>query len=196
MLSSAILRFGVFIAGAALTISGQEPVPLKIVVVEGEGAINSISERTARAPLVRVEDDDGEPMSGVTVTFTLPEMGPGGFFATGGSTYTTTTDEKGIATARGLRPNNVAGRFQIRVRASKAGQSASAVVNQINAAPAVEARRGSRKFLYLGLAAAAAVGTVVAVSAGGGGSSGGSTLPPGGSGAVVTPGSPVFGPPR
>jgi hypothetical protein len=193
MRSSGALRLTALIAAAALTVTGQ-PAPLRIVVVEGEGAINSIGERSARAPVVRVEDDDGKVMSGVTVTFMLPDMGPGGFFGTGGTTYTTTTDDQGIATARGLRPNNIAGRFQIRVTASRAGQSASAVVNQINAAPAAEARGGSRKFLYLGLAAGAAVATVFAVRAGGGSGSG-TTLPPSG-GAVLTPGSPVFGPPR
>jgi hypothetical protein len=193
MRSSGVLRLTALITAAAVTAMGQ-PAPLRIVVVEGEGAINSIAERSARAPVVRVEDDDGQVMRGVTVTFVLPDMGPGGFFASGGTTYTTTTDDQGLATARGLRPNNVAGRFQIRVTASRAGESASAVINQINAAPAAEARGGGRKFLYLGLAAGAAVATIFAVRAGGNGSSG-TTLPPTG-GTVLTPGSPVFGPPR
>lgn len=193
---SVLLRLGVCVLAVCVPAAAAEPVPLRIVVVEGEGAINNIREKTARAPVVRVEDDDSRPLRGATVTFTVPDMGAGGFFDTGGSTYVATTDDRGIAAARGLRPNNIAGRFQIRVRAALGGQSAAAVINQINVAPA-EARSGAgRKLLILGLAAGGAVGAVLALRGSGGSSGSAPQLPPAGGGAIVVPGSPVFGPPR
>ena len=191
---SAFLRLAAIVFAVCAPAAAVAQAPLRVIVVEGEGAINNIRQKTAKAPVVRVEDDDARPMRGATVTFTVPDIGAGGFFASGGSTYIATTDERGMATATGLRPNNVAGRFQIRVRASLAGETASAVINQINAAPA-EARGGmGKKLLIVGLAAGGAVGAIFALR---GGSSGGpSQPPPAGGGTVLIPGNPVFGPPR
>ena len=43
------------------------------------------------------------------------------------------TDNQGRAVARGMRPNNVQGQYQIRVNASKNGQTASTTIAQSNA---------------------------------------------------------------
>ncbi|HEX2522847.1 MAG TPA: hypothetical protein VHP35_12060, partial [Terriglobia bacterium] len=52
----------------------QESGPkMRIVILEGEWAINSIRQRTAREPIVRVEDENGRPIAGAMVLFTLPE---------------------------------------------------------------------------------------------------------------------------
>ncbi len=185
------LLVAAIVIAAAAAAAAQAPAPLRIIALEGEGAINNIGERTAKAPVVRVEDDDGRPMSGVSVTFVLPDMGPGGYFPSGGTTLTTTTDAQGIASAGSLRPNNIAGRFTIRVTAARGGQTATTEITQINAAPAVTSRRSRKKFLIFGLAAGAAAGAILAFTGGGDASS---VTPAGG--AVVTPGSPVFGPPR
>lgn len=191
----ALLRFAAWALIVCVPAATAQTAPLRIFVVEGEGAINNIGSKTARAPVVRIEDDDSRPLAGVNVTFTVPDMGAGGFFATGGSTFVATSDERGIAAARGLRPNNVAGRFQIRVRATRNGQTASAVINQINAAPAGAKGGFNKKLLLLGLAAGGAVGAVFALR--GGSSSGAPQLPPAnGGGTIIVPGSPVFGPPR
>ena len=58
----------------------QAPAPAKlnIVIVEGEGAINNIRQRTAREPIVQVEDENRRPVAGAAVLFLLPEDGPGG----------------------------------------------------------------------------------------------------------------------
>lgn len=178
-----------------LSQSVQAQAPLKVVVVEGEGAINNIRDHSAKAPVVRVENDDAQPVSGVTVTFVLPDMGASGYFENRGTTYTTTTDENGAAVARGLRPNNVAGRFQIHVRASTAGRSATAVITQINAVPAAAVRHGSnKKILIAALAAGGAAGAIFAAKGAGGKGGSTSAVTPGGT--TVAPGSPVFGPPR
>ena len=57
---------------------------LNIVIEEGEGATNNIKARTARAPVVRVEDENHRPVAGATVAFSLPARGAGGTFVRGG----------------------------------------------------------------------------------------------------------------
>ncbi len=180
------------------TLSAQTPGEgLRIIVVEGQDAINNIRDRTARAPVVRVEDESEHPVSGATVNFTLPEFGASGYFPGGRTTLSVTTGPDGSAVAAGLRPNNVAGRFAIRVTVSYSGRSGSATISQTNVAPAASATKSRRKYILIGaLVAAAAGGGLVAARGGGSSGSGsGSAGSPAG-GATVTPGSPVFGPPR
>jgi len=126
------------------------PVGLKITIVEGDGAINNITEGRARDPIVRVTDDEGRPLSSAAVTFLLPDLGAGGVFPTG-SSVTVTTNEEGLATARGLKPNNVAGQFQIRVTASYRTLVARASITQTNAAPppTPTARKSNGKLLAI-----------------------------------------------
>ncbi len=185
------------LCGALL--AAAPPELLKIVVVEGQGAINNIRERSAHAPVVRIEDENGRPVAGAHVTFTLPELGAGGAFSNGQTFLSTVTDKNGRATGFGLRPNNVAGRFLIQVGASSEGATAHTTIAQTNAAPAA-AKKGSTKFIVIaGLAVGAVAGAVFAAKGGGGGS-GSTTGNSGGvggpGGTTVTPGSPVFGPPR
>ena len=87
---AALLAFQIFITQAW----GQEAPgrALQIVVVEGEGAINNVRSRVNKEPIVRVEDQNHRPISGAAVIFFLPTNGPGGTFANGTSSYTTTTD--------------------------------------------------------------------------------------------------------
>src|SRR5579864_116075 len=111
---------------------GQTPTSLQIVIVEGEGAINNIKQRVNREPIVQVEDESHKPVAGVSVTFFLPNQGPGGTFANGTNSLTATTNAQGQAVARGIRFNNQAGTMEIRVAASLAGQTASAIITQTN----------------------------------------------------------------
>src|SRR5689334_10476333 len=88
---------------AAPPLTAQAPAPkLNIVVVEGEGAINNIRQRTAREPIVQVEDENHRPVAGAAVVFTLPSNGAGGAFANGAHTLTTVTDAQGRAVAHGF----------------------------------------------------------------------------------------------
>jgi hypothetical protein len=148
---------------------------LNLVIVEGEGAINNIRQRTAREPIVQVEDENHRPIAGAIVTFTLPGRGASGVFANGAQTLTVSTDQQGQAIARGLRPNNVQGRMQIRVTANHRGQTTSATITQTNAiiagAAAGAAAGGISGKLIAILAvvgAAAAGGAVYATQRGGG----------------------------
>jgi hypothetical protein len=134
---------------------------LNLVVVEGDGAVNNIRQRTAREPVVQVEDENHRPVAGAIVVFTLPMNGPGGTFANGAKTLTVVTDNDGRAVARGLRPNTTKGQFDIRVNASKNGQTASAIISQTNviltATGAVAAAGISAKLITLLAVGAAAV---------------------------------------
>ena len=82
--------------------------------------------------VVRLEDDSPRPVVGAAVNFFLPNQGPGGTFMNGTSSLTTTTDSRGRAYAGGIQFNQQAGPMQVRVAASYAGQTASAVINQSN----------------------------------------------------------------
>ena len=111
----------------------QGPPPtIQIVIVEGEGAINNVKERLNREIIVQVDDQNHKPVAGAAVSFFLPNDGPGGTFANGTNSLTTTTNAQGRAVARGIQFNGQAGAMQIRVAASYAGRTASIVVNQSN----------------------------------------------------------------
>ncbi len=177
------------------------PAAFKIEVLEGEGSINNVQQRRAREPVVRVVDDDNTPLSGVSVTFSLPDMGPSGTFTGNIRTLTLLTNESGQAVARGLIPNQLIGKYQIRVTASYRGQRASAVINQINAAPGGAVSGGSsKKLLIIALIGGAAAGGVaLAASRGGGSGSSNPTTPAGAvtpTGIVISTGTPVFQPPH
>ena len=75
---------------------------LRVVILEGNEAINDLGAGTAVEPVVRIEDESGQPLAGAMVVFTLPETGAGGVFADGSKSLIVHTDLKGLAAARGL----------------------------------------------------------------------------------------------
>jgi hypothetical protein len=174
------------------------PGKIHIVIVEGEGAINNVRQRVAREPIIQVEDENRKPVAGAAVTFLLPNQGASASFANGAQSLTITTDAQGRAVARGLRPNNVNGRYEIRVNASHQGRTDNAVISQTNAfaaAAAGAAAGGISMKLLLILAVAggaAAAGTAIAVTHNGGGGNGGTAARP----TVIVPGSPTVGGPQ
>jgi hypothetical protein len=175
------------------------PGGLNLVVVEGEGAINNIRQRTAREPVVQVQDENHKPVAGAAVVFTLPSNGAGGTFAEGARTLTVITDNQGRAVAHGFQPNAVKGQFQIRVTASHSGRTATLAISQTNAAVAGAAGAAVATGISLkvigiivAVAGAAAAGGIVAATRGG---SNGTTTT-GTTPVTVTPGSGTVGPPR
>src|SRR5450631_2683960 len=60
---------------------------LRIRVLEGENAINSISQGQSIPPVAEVRDQNDMPVEGATVVFTLPESGPGGSFPGGRASF-------------------------------------------------------------------------------------------------------------
>jgi hypothetical protein len=127
------VRFLSLLLALWIPATAQVAPMLNLVVLEGEGATNNIRQRTAREPVVQVEDENHRPVAGAIVVFTLPSNGAGGTFANGARTLSMVSDSKGQAVARGFRPNGTKGQFQIRVHASYQNQTASATITQINA---------------------------------------------------------------
>lgn len=205
-----VLSLGVVYALTAqiLPINAQAPASaapgkIHIVIVEGDGAINNVRQRVAREPIIQVEDENRKPIAGASVTFLLPQQGAGATFSNGARSLTVLSDNQGRAVAKGLRPNNVNGQYQIRVNAAHQGQSASAVISQTNALVAGAAAGAgiglSVKLIAIIAVAGAAVagGTIAATRGNGGNGSGsGSGGRSGGTPTVITPGTPSVGGPQ
>lgn len=179
--------------------AAQAPSPstLRIVVIEGEDAVNIIQQKTAVAPVVEVRDQNNLPIPGVAVTFSI--TGQGATFS-GASTLTVVTNAAGQATAAGLTPT-AAGALQIQATAALQGQTAVATIVQSNVMTAAEAAAaaggaggtgagggsggasaggaagggGALSGTTLGIIGAAAAGGVAAASAAGGGGDSSST---------------------
>src|SRR5438067_81497 len=103
-------------------VTAQTPA-INIRVIEGDGAINSIRLHRGHDPVVQVADATGEPVTGVPVTFLLPASGPSASFSDGGLSLTVQTDGRGMAAARGLKPNRLEGQFRIRATTSWRGEA-------------------------------------------------------------------------
>lgn len=149
----------------------QGPTALKIVVLEGEGARNDLRSGTAVAPRVQVLDENGRPVADAEVVFRLPMEGPGGSFHGWVKTQTVRTNAEGIAAASGYAPNDLEGRFNIRVTAKAGTQEASAVIAQANVRGSGAGGRSHRKWWILA-AVGAGAGAAIAAAASGNGSDG------------------------
>jgi len=115
----------------------QAPAPkLNLVIIEGEGAINNVRQRTMREPVVEVQDENHRPVAGAIVLFEVPTHGPGGEFPGGAHTLSVTTDAQGRAVAHGFTPSHTQGQFQFHVTATHNGDTASATITQSTVAGA------------------------------------------------------------
>lgn len=119
---------------ADLSVIAQQPT-LRVVVIEGEDAVNIIQQKTAVRPVVEVRDRNNLPVPGAVVTFSIS----GGHAAFGGaSSLTVATNAAGQAAVTSLTPS-AAGAFQIQVSAAFQGQVATATIAQTNVLTAAQA---------------------------------------------------------
>ena len=149
------------IAGALLALfHSQAPAPpaLRIVVLEGEDAVNIVQQKTAVRPLVEVRDRNDLPVAGATVTFTIGGGQPAAF-AGGLQTLTVTTNTAGQAAASGLNALG-SGAFQIQVQAGYQGSIATAAISQTNFATAAAAAQAGAASGAGGSSSGAAGGAV------------------------------------
>jgi hypothetical protein len=162
------------IALLGVTVLGAQTPALRVVVIEGEDAVNIIQQKTAVRPVVEVRDRNNLPVPGALVTFSIP----GGQAATfgGASTLTVATNAAGQAAVTGLTPS-AAGAFQIQVSAAFQGQVATATIAQTNVLTAAQAAAAA--------GANGASGASGASGAGGGGA-GGAGGAAGGAGGLST----------
>lgn len=205
MRSWALLLCGLMALPEIPAAAQQAPGKINLVIVEGEGAVNNIRQRTAREPIVQVEDENHKPVAGAAVLFALPDEGASATFPNGSHTVTVMTDSQGRAVAHGLRPNGVQGKYQIHVTASHDGQTANAVITQSNVLVAAGAAGGavaaagiSGKLIavIVVVAAAAAAGGAVYATHSGGGNNSSAAIAAGTSLVTISPGAGTVGPPR
>ena len=116
--------------------SGQPAPALRIVVIQGEDAVNIIQQKTAVAPVVEIRDRNNLPVAGATVTFTIG--GNTAAFAGGLQTITVATNAAGQAAAVAINPI-ASGAVQIQVAAAFQGQAAAATIVQTNVLTAAQA---------------------------------------------------------
>jgi hypothetical protein len=171
VLSSVLVLLLAFGQTPELFAAQNPPAPqsgrLRLVIVEGGGAINNIQQRVARDVIVQVTDENDRPVAGAALGFLLPAAGPGGTFSNGLNALSLVTDSAGRAAAS-FTPNTVAGSYQMTVTASFQGQSATTTIAQTNAlgaagagtAATTAAGGGGMSGATIGLVVAAAIGAV------------------------------------
>jgi hypothetical protein len=137
----ALLMAGLLFVEAPLPLQAQlaaaPPKGLQVMILDGEGALNNIHERTAREPIVQVQDENHKPVAGALVLFTVHggSEGASATFSNGLTTLSVTTDAEGKAVARGLQANQTSGAWQVAVTATMGPLTATAVINENNVAP-------------------------------------------------------------
>jgi hypothetical protein len=173
------------------------PARIQIVVIDGEGVINNVGQRSSRDAAVRIDDENSKPIAGAAVVFTLPTEGPSGEFGNGEKTLIVNTDNRGQAAAVGLKVNQIAGRLQIHVNASYRGQTARTNIMQFNMAVPGKRAGGAGKtaLIILAIAGTAAAGGTAYALRNKNGSSGGPAAPPV-TPISITPGAGTIGPPQ
>jgi len=151
---------------------------LRIVVLEGEGAVNIIQQNTAVVPVVEVRDRNDQPVAGAIVRFAIRS---GRATYSGARTLSVTTDAGGRAVAAGFAPSGTGG-LQIGATAAFQGQTAAITIAQTTVTTAAQAAAassaagasagggGGLSTTTIGvIAGAAAGGTIIGVKALGGG---------------------------
>ena len=108
---------------------------LRIVVIEGEDAVNIVQQKSAVAPVIEVRDRNNQPVAGAIVRFAI-QQGRGTF--AGARTLSVTTNAAGRAVAAGLTPTG-SGALQIGASATFQGQTAVATITQTNVMTAAQA---------------------------------------------------------
>jgi hypothetical protein len=163
---------------AAIQIPRAPAPSLRIVVLEGEDAVNIIQQRTAVAPVVEVRDRNDQPVAGAVVSFVIRN---GRATFGGARTLTVTTNATGRAVAAGLTPTGT-GPLQIAASAAYQGQTAAITIAQTNVATAAQAAAAGAGGASGGGAGAAGTG---AASGGSGAAAGAGAATGAGAGAAA-----------
>jgi len=170
------------------------PPLLRIYVLEGDNAINSIPLNRAVTPIVEVRDPNENPIEGASVTFSLPEAGPGGVYPGNRRDYTTRTSSQGQASGQYIL-NHIPGKFSITVTAESNGRKGTVTIMQTNSAESyfgpplakTPVMKRWSTWLIIGAVAAAAITIpLVLLNDSSNTTTTGGTL-------VIAPGSPIFG---
>ena len=139
---------------------------LRIIVLEGEDAVNLIDKKTAVKPTVEVRDRNDLPVAGAVVRFGIRSRAAS--FVNGARELTLTTNSLGRATVTAVTPART-GQFEIDVNVSYQGQTATTTIHQTNFTDATQAARAGKAPAGSGSATTTAAATT---TVGGGGLSG------------------------
>lgn len=179
------LALAVGLISTPIPVLGAEPQTqsqLTINILKGEGGRNSIKTRTGEPIELSVADVSGKPVAGAQIIVQLPTSGPSGSFPGGQLTKRTTTGPNGQAVITGFVPNDLEGRFNVKITADSGAFSGMIVVSQTNVAEFASEKPKSKKGLWILLAVGAGAGAAAGIALGGGGSSssspGGGSVPP------------------
>src|SRR5262245_65437697 len=130
------------IVGQAGFSAAADPAPqaaktpaLRIVVIEGENAVNIIQKKTPVAPVIEVRDRNNQPVSGALVRFAIRN---GRATFSGARSLSIATDAAGRAAATGFAPTS-SGTLQIGATATFQGQTAAITIAQTNVMTAAQA---------------------------------------------------------
>jgi hypothetical protein len=110
---------------------------------------------------VQVTDETGKPVDGATVSFRLPDDGPGGIFSNSSKTEIAMTQTDGRAGVWGMQWNRNAGAFEVRITAAKGAARAGIVCPlylREGQAPEASSGHSRHKWMWVALAAAGAAG--------------------------------------
>lgn len=105
-------------SSAAAAPGPDQPKSLFITIIQGEGALNDIRTRTAREPIVQVDDENHKPVTGALVIFSLDKSGSSYANFGGMSSISVHTDAAGRAFGSGFKTTQRKGSYNIHVHAS------------------------------------------------------------------------------
>ena len=143
------------VAGAAsFTLTNTAGAAAGIAATGGTAQSTAVNTAFGSPLQATVTDSYGNPVSGVTVTFTLPGSGAGGTF--GGGVNTAATNAQGQATSGVLTANGFAGNFTVTAAVAGVGSTASfTLTNTAGAAGSIVASGGSGQSAVVNTAFAA-----------------------------------------
>lgn len=128
---------------------------LRIVVQEGDGAVNVIRKNQVRARRIAVQVVDGDkPLSGATVTFRMPAPNEPGGTIRGQTAVSVLTGMGGIAKMT-FTPNRLVGTFDVDVIVNSQGRSSATFVTETNVKSAANAIGHDTLWRLIGLGFAA-----------------------------------------
>ena len=158
---------------------------LQVVLLEGDGATNSLAGKSLHPVTILIQDTAKKPIEGAAVSVVLPASGAGGSFSNMNTIETKHTDREGRVKFAGMHARNLAGSFDAQVRATSGHLHGSGKFTQTNAEIAAPVRSGwsnKRTLVMVGvLAAGVGIGLVVGLhNSEGSGKAAGYTVTPGG----------------
>ena len=115
----------------AASLEAQQAEALKISIVEGQGAVNSIRKKAGGPIVVEVRDETGRIVPAARVQFSTPSSGPSGQVE-GSHTFVAWTDTEGRARVNDLVPNAQPGSFPVTVDALFSGRRGTATFHESN----------------------------------------------------------------